>query len=67
MDLLHNVVLLRCPDSDKQFTPVSLTTVELSASDMYSSHLQCKRVNIEAVIAICDRTCSPSKRRCLHA
>lgn len=22
MDLLHNVVLLRCPDSDKEFTPV---------------------------------------------
>ena len=22
MDLLHNVVLLRCPDSNKEFTPV---------------------------------------------
>ena len=24
MELAHNVVLLRCPDSDKEFTPVSL-------------------------------------------
>ena len=23
MELAHNVVLLRCPDSDKEFTPVS--------------------------------------------
>ena len=25
MDLLHNVVLLRCPDSDNEFSPVSPT------------------------------------------
>ncbi len=35
MDLLHNVVLLRCPDSDKEFTPVSPSTAQLSASLKY--------------------------------
>ena len=32
MDLLHNVILLRCPDSDKEFTPVSPSIAHLSAS-----------------------------------
>lgn len=40
MDLLHNVVLLRCPDSDKEFTPVSFASSPhlLGATDsLYST------------------------------
>ena len=51
MDLLQNVVLLRCPDSDKEFTPVSPSTVHLCILYMDQENVERSRVLLEALVA----------------